>query len=58
MLVFAGYSFILLIDRVMFDSHALFEHGEDGHDSKGGHDHHEGKSGGSLNFNTGSEIPR
>ena len=25
-LVFAGYSFILLIDRVMFDSHALFEH--------------------------------
>jgi hypothetical protein len=40
-LVFAGYSFILLIDRVMFDSHALFEHGDDGHDGKGGHDHHD-----------------
>jgi hypothetical protein len=35
-LVFCGYSFILLIDRVMFDSHALFEHehGDEGH----GHD--------------------
>ena len=28
-LVFAGYSFILLIDRVMFDSHSLFDHGHD-----------------------------
>ncbi len=24
-LVFAGYSFILLVDRVMFDSHVLFK---------------------------------
>lgn len=41
-LVFAGYSFILLIDRVMFDSHALFEHGDDhGHENEGhGDDHH------------------
>jgi hypothetical protein len=54
-LVFAGYSFILLIDRVMFDSHALFEHGEDGHDGKGGHDHHDKKSGeGSNKINTSS----
>ena len=45
-LVFAGYSFILLIDRVMFDSHALFEHGEDGHEGKSGHSHQEKKSGG------------
>jgi hypothetical protein len=36
-LVFAGYSFILIIDRVMFDSHALFEHGDEGH----GHGHDE-----------------
>ena len=36
-LVFAGYSFILIIDRVMFDSHALFEHGHD--EEKGGHAH-------------------
>jgi zinc transporter ZupT len=36
-LVFAGYSFILIIDRVMFDSHALFEHGND--EEKGGHGH-------------------
>ncbi len=39
MLVFAGYSFILIIDRVMFDSHALFEHGEEGHGH--GHDDHD-----------------
>ena len=38
-LVFAGYSFILIIDRVMFDSHALFEHGHD--EEKGGHGHKE-----------------
>lgn len=40
-LVFFGYSFILLIDRVMFDSHALFEHGDDhGHEGKGHNDDH------------------
>lgn len=55
-LVFAGYSFILLIDRVMFDSHALFEHGEEGHgDGKGGHDHHESKLR-STNINNSKEI--
>jgi zinc transporter ZupT len=32
MLVFCGYTFILLVDKVMFDSHALF----------GGHDHGNG----------------
>ena len=39
-LVFAGYIFILMVDRVMFDSHSLFddghhhEHGKDkGHES-------------------------
>jgi hypothetical protein len=50
-LVFAGYSFILLIDRVMFDSHALFEHGEDG-----GHDHHDKKSGDSHKINSSGDI--
>jgi solute carrier family 39 (zinc transporter), member 1/2/3 len=38
MLAFGGYSVILMVDRVMFDSHALFE-GEDGH---GGHGHGHG----------------
>ncbi len=39
-LVFAGYSFILLIDRVMFDSHALFEHDHGGEEKEGhGHKH-------------------
>lgn len=43
-LVFAGYSFILIIDRVMFDSHALFEHGHGDEEKGHGHghdDHHE-----------------
>ena len=45
-LVFCGYTFILLVDKVMFDSHALFDHGHgDGHghghgDSHGGGDSH------------------
>lgn len=58
MLVFCGYTFILLVDKVMFDSHALFgghDHGhghggeeEAGHDHgkkehKHGHDHEHGK---------------
>jgi len=52
-LVFTGYSFILLIDRVMFDSHALFEHGDDGHHEGSGdhgrekkkeHHHHKSKT--------------
>jgi hypothetical protein len=38
-LVFAGYSFILIIDRVMFDSHALFEHGHGDEEKGHGHDH-------------------
>ena len=37
-LVFAGYTFILLIDRVMFDSHSLFDHGH-GHGGHGEHGH-------------------
>ena len=36
-LVFCGYTFILLVDRVMFDSHSLFDHGHGGH----GHGHEE-----------------
>lgn len=33
LLIFCGYTFILIIDKVLFDSHALFddEHGEEGH---------------------------
>ncbi len=34
LLIFGGYTFILIIDKVLFDTHALFEH-EDGH----GHGH-------------------
>lgn len=35
LLYFVGYTFILVVDRVLFDSHALFEddhHGGHGHD--------------------------
>lgn len=43
MLVFCGYTFILLVDKVMFDSHALFgghDHGGHGHgNEEEGHDH-------------------
>ena len=39
-LVFAGYTFILIVDKVMFDSHALFDHGHgDAHGNGGGHGH-------------------
>ncbi len=38
-LVFCGYTFILLVDKVMFDSHALFG----GHDHGGGHGHGHGE---------------
>lgn len=49
-LVFCGYTFILLVDKVMFDSHALFDHGHGGGHghghghghSHGGHDHGHG----------------
>jgi len=34
MLIFVGYTFILIIDKVLFDTHALFDHDHDG-----GHDH-------------------
>lgn len=34
-LIFVGYSIILLIDKVMFDTHALFDNNEAGH-SHGG----------------------
>lgn len=37
-LVVAGYTFILIIDKVLFDTHALFEHDEDGHGHDGGID--------------------
>lgn len=40
-LVFCGYVFILLIDKVMFDSHALLG----GHDHGGGHGHGHGHGG-------------
>ncbi len=40
-LVFAGYTFILLVDKVMFDSHALFDHGH-GHGHGHGHAHGHG----------------
>ena len=43
MLVFCGYTFILLVDKVMFDSHALFgghDHGHGhGHGEEEGHNH-------------------
>jgi len=42
MLVFCGYTFILLVDKVMFDSHALFgghDHGH-GHGEEGENDGH------------------
>ena len=49
-LVFAGYSFILIIDRVMFDSHALFEHGNDEEKGEHGHeDDHKIKNVASIN---------
>jgi|Transcript_1725 zinc transporter ZupT len=35
-LIFVGYTIILMIDKVLFDTHALFDH-EDGHGH--GHDH-------------------
>ena len=31
LLIFLGYTFILIIDKVLFDTHALFEHDEHGH---------------------------
>ena len=40
-LVFAGYIFILTVDRVMFDSHSLFDDGHGHHHDNGmdnGHD--------------------
>ena len=36
LIFFSGYTFILLIDRVMFDSHALFD--DDDHEHGHGHD--------------------
>ena len=38
LLVFVGYTFILLVDRVMFDSHSLFDHGHGGHGHGHGHE--------------------
>jgi hypothetical protein len=34
LLIFVGYTFILIIDKVVFDSHALFD--DDDHDDHGG----------------------
>lgn len=31
LLIFVGYTIILIIDKVLFDTHALFEHDEHGH---------------------------
>ena len=31
LLIFVGYTIILIIDKVLFDTHALFAHDEDGH---------------------------
>ena len=28
-LIFSGYTIILIIDKVLFDTHALFEHGDE-----------------------------
>lgn len=44
LLAFCGYAFILMVDKVMFDSHALIHghdhgHGEHEHDHKHGHRH-------------------
>lgn len=44
-LIFAGYTIVLTVDRVVFDSHALFDdHGDGvhghGHEEKEGKDHH------------------
>jgi zinc transporter ZupT len=36
-LIFAGYTLILIIDKVLFDTHALFDHDHDGE----GHDHND-----------------
>lgn len=38
-LVFTGYTFILIVDKVMFDSHALFDHGHGDAHGHGGHGH-------------------
>jgi len=38
-MIFCGYTLILIIDKVLFDTHALFEDGHD-HDGHGGHDDH------------------
>ena len=40
LLIFVGYTFILLIDKVLFDTHALFDHD---HDAEHGHDPAEAK---------------
>lgn len=40
LLMFCGYAFILMVDKVMFDSHALLHHDHgDGHGHGHGHDH-------------------
>lgn len=31
-LVFCGYTFILIIDKVLFDTHALFDHDHENED--------------------------
>eukprot|EP00354_Favella_ehrenbergii_P012556 CAMPEP_0170453746 /NCGR_PEP_ID=MMETSP0123-20130129/2233_1 /TAXON_ID=182087 /ORGANISM="Favella ehrenbergii, Strain Fehren 1" /LENGTH=206 /DNA_ID=CAMNT_0010716237 /DNA_START=53 /DNA_END=673 /DNA_ORIENTATION=- len=37
-LIFVGYTIILMIDKVIFDTHALFDH-DDGHGQDHDHDH-------------------
>ena len=31
-LAFSGYTIILVLDKVLFDTHALFDHNDDSHD--------------------------
>jgi len=55
-LVFCGYAFILMVDKVMFDSHALIHHDHgDGHDHAHGHEHKHEKHGHEHNHEHGNE---
>lgn len=57
-LVFAGYTFILLVDKVMFDSHALFDH-DHGHGHGHGHGHAHGHDHGhGHGHDHGHDLPK
>ena len=34
LLAFSGYTIILVLDKVLFDTHALFDHDDDSHNGK------------------------